>query len=114
MAEKAVKKLQKGIDSPGEVELKGVMSYLIQHFKTNMKIPFEPVKKANWMAVLKAITDKDGHCIWNQLEEPDNNTDDDKMEIQEADALKFVNWMEFEEDSEEEQTKWIIQLFKTH
>ena len=93
------------------------MPNLIRHFKTKMKILFKPAEKANRTVVLESISDAEAHCIWDTLEEPDDS--DEEISIQqEEDAPKFVNWVEFlqlvDEDLTEDQTKQIVQLFKSH
>ena len=116
--EAAIKCLQKGnAASKDEVELKDVMPNLIKHFKSKMKIIFEPAGKVNRWAVLESISDTEAHCIWDTLEDPDQS--DDEMTIQEeAEAPKFVNWVDFlqsiDKDLTEDQMKCIVQLFKSH
>ena len=68
--EAALKHLQKGSDAAEDVELKDVMPNLIKHFKTKMKILFEPAEKANRMAVLESISDAEAHCIWGHTRRP--------------------------------------------
>ena len=116
--EAAIKCLWKGdAASKDEVELKDVMLNLIKHFKSKMKIIFEPAEKANRRAVLESISDTEAHCIWDTLEDLDQS--DDEMTIQEeADTPKFINWVDFlqliDEDLTEDQMKCIVQLFKSH
>ena len=116
--EAAIKHLQKGDAAPeDEVELKNVMANLIKHFKSKMKIIFEPAKKANRRVVLESISDTEAHCIWDTPEDPDQS--DDEVTIQEeADTPKFINWVDFlqsvDEDLTEDQMKHIVQLFKSH
>ena len=116
--EAAIKHLQKGDAAPeDEVELKLIMANLIKHFKSKMKTVYEPAEKGNRRAVLESISDTEAHCIWDTLEDPDQS--DDEVTIQEeADAPKFVNWVDFlqsvDEDLMEDQTKCIVQLFKSH
>ena len=99
------------------MELKDVMPYLIRHFNAKMKTLFEPAEKANRMAVLESISNAEAHCILDTLEEPDDS--DEEISIQqEEDAPKFMNWVEFlqlvDDDLTKDQTKWIVQLFKSH
>ena len=115
--EAALKCLQKGSDAREDMELKDVMPNLVRHFKTKIKILFEPAEKANRTAVLESISDAEAHCIWDTLEEPDDS--DEEISVQkEEDAPKFINCVEFlqsvDEDLMEDQTKQIVQLFKSH
>ena len=116
--EAAIKCLQKGDATPeDDIKLKDVMANLIKHFKSKMKTIFEPAEKANRRAVLESISNTEAHCIWDMLKEPDQS--DNKITIQqEADIPKFKNWVDFlqsvNEDLMEDQTKHIVQLFKSH
>ena len=92
--EAALKCLQKGPDAMEDMELKDIMSNLIRHFKTKMKILFKPAEKANRTVVLESISDAEAHCIWDTLEEL-NDSDKEISIQQEEDAPKFVNWAEF-------------------
>ena len=115
--EAALKHLQKGSDATEDVELKDIMPNLIKHFKTKMKILFEPAEKANRMAVLESISNAEAQCIWDTLEDPDDSDKEISVQ-QEEDAPKLMNWVEFlqlvDEDLTEDQTKQIVQLFKSH
>ena len=119
-AEVAIKCFQKGDDAPGECPLQDIMPDLIEQFKVQMKMVFEPAKKANQGEVLKSITDSGARCIWEHLEEPDDSTDnDDEATIQEeVSSAKCVHWMQFihsiDADLTEDQTKCIVQLFKSN
>ena len=118
-AETAVERLQKGKEAPGGIKLDDVMRDLVAHFKTKMKIPFKPAAKVSRKSVLNMITDKTGHCIWDTLEELDN---DEMMRTSQL-KQRQVPWSlwtglslysQIEEDLMEDQAKCIIQLFKSH
>ena len=116
--EAAIKCLQKGDATPeDDVELKDMVANLIKHFKSKIKIIFKPAEKANRRVVLESISYTEAHCIWDMLKDPDQS--DNEITIQEeADAPKFVKWVDFlqlvDEDLTEDQTKCIVQLFKSH
>ena len=103
--EAAIKCLQKGDAAPeDEVELKYTMANLIKCFKSKMKIIFEPAEKANRRVVLESISDTEAHCIWDTLEDLDQS--DNGVTIQEeADAPKFVNWVDLLQSIDEDLQK---------
>ena len=115
--EAALKCLQKGSDATEDVELKDIMPNLIKYFKTKMKILFKPAEKTDRMVVLESISDAEAHCIWDTLEDPEESEEEISVQ-QEEDGPKFMNWVEFlqsvDEDLTEDQTKQIVQLFKSH
>ena len=109
--EAALKCLQKGSDATEDIELKDIMHNLIKHFKTKMKILFKLAEITNRLVVLESISDAEGHCIWDTLEDPEESDEEISVQ-QEEDAPKFVNWVEFlqsiDEDLMEDQTKQIV------
>ena len=94
-----------------------MMANLVKHFKSKMKTIIKTAEKANRRAVLEFISDTEAHCIWDMLEDPDQS-DDEITAQKEADAPKFINWVDFlqsvDEDLMEDQMKHIVQLFKSH
>ena len=101
--EAALKCLQKGSDAAEDVELKDVMPNLIKHFKTIMKILFEPAEKqTEWWCWNPSVMQKP------TAEDPEESDEEISVQ-QEEDAPKFMNWVEFlqlvDEDLMEDQTK---------
>ena len=117
VTEAAIKCLQKDHDTAADdIELKDIMPNLIRHFKTKMKIMFEPTEKSNRKVVLESINDAEARCVWDTLEDPDES--DEEITIQQEEDTPKFKWVKFiqliNEDLMEDQMKQIVQLFKSH